>query len=134
MHKIGSIVFIYSKMGFDINIEMILSMCEETGKPFYYGKGFERIYELPILEVPQELQEYLVGRGPIFHAYTDHFNYENRYNVSVKEFLEDYPSWLSVQEEYPSHNYWLEEDHNKFKELLEWCEKQKVSFRVSWSY
>lgn len=121
-------------MGFDINIEMVLSMCAETGKPYSYGKDLERVYDFSTILVPQELKQYLVGRGPVFHAYTQHFNYEDRYNVPVYEFLEHYPSWDSVQEEYADHEYWTEEDHNKFKELLEWCKAQRVSFRVDWSY
>ena len=121
-------------MGFDIAIEMNLSMDVATGKPYYYGKNFEHIYDISSIVVPEHLRIYLVGRGPIFHAYTSEFNYENRYNVSVSEFLEHYPSWDSVHEDYADHDYWTESDHNKFKELLEWCQKQPVSFNVSWSY
>ena len=121
-------------MGFDITIEMDLCMCQQTGKPYYYGKGFEKIYDISSIVVPEDLREYLVGRGPVFHAYTSEFNYEDRYDVSVSEFLEHYPSWEEIKKEYEDHDYWVEDDHNKFKELLEWCEKQRVSFRVSWSY
>lgn len=121
-------------MGFDINIDMILHMDKDTGKPFYYGKGLEHMYDISSFVVPDHLKEYLVGRGPVFHAYTSEFNYENRYDVPVSEFLEHYPSWKEVQEDYKDHDYWTEADHNKFKELLEWCQKQPVSFRVSWSY
>lgn len=121
-------------MGFDINIDMIMHMCEHTGKPYYYGKDLNRVYEIPTLEVPQELKEYFVGRGPVFHAYTSHFNMEDRYSASVYEFLEHYPSWKEVQEDYEDHDYWTEDDHKKFKQLLEWCQTQRPSFRVSWSY
>lgn len=121
-------------MGFDIAIEMIMGMCKETGKPYYHGKNFEHMYDISHIVVPEHLREYLEGRGPIFHAYTSDFNYENRYEVPVYEFLEHYPSWKEVHEEYADHDYWTENDHNKFKELLEWCEKQAVSFRVNWSY
>lgn len=121
-------------MGFDISIDMVLCMCNKTGKPYYYGNNLVKIYDFSSIVVPDHLKEYLVGRGPVFHAYTSEFNYENRYNVPVYEFLEQYPSWSSVQEEYKDHDYWTEEDHNKFKELLEWCKKQSVDFRVSWSY
>ena len=121
-------------MGFDINIEMVLHVCNKTGKPYYYGKNFERIYEIPPITVPEHLREYLEGRGPVFHAYTGHFNAQDIYNVTTYGFLQQYPTWDSVQEEYEDHEYWTEEDHNKFKELLEWCNKQSVVFRVSWSY
>ena len=126
--------YYFLKMGFDINIEMVLSMCKVTGKPYYLGANFEHIYDIGDIVVPEHLKEYLVGRGPVFHAYTSDFNYENRYNVSVYEFLEHYPSWEDVHKEYEDHDYWTEDDHNKFKELLEWCKKQCVDFRVSWSY
>lgn len=124
-------------MGFDINIYMSLNMCPKTGKPFIYGKNFERIYELPEIVVPEKMCEYLEGRGHLFHAYTETFNEENRYDVGVDEFLEEYPDWVSVQEHLSyeeAKDYWSFEDHEGFKRLLEWCAEQKVGFRVSWSY
>lgn len=127
-----------SKMGFDITIEMVLHMCNKTGKPYYYNKFSERIYDLPSIEVPQELRKYLVGRGHLFHAYTKYFNDQDRYNVSVEAFLEHYPSWDEVieHEEFRDDipGFWNEDDHIGFRDLLEWCMEQEVSFRISWSY
>jgi hypothetical protein len=128
-------------MGFDINIMMVLHMCPGTGKPYYYKynkekKVVDKIYEYPNLDVPAKMCDYLEGRGSIFHAYTEKFNYEERYNVSVDEFLEAYPDWKDVlhSDHYDNDDYWCEEDHEGFKRLLEWCCEQEVSFHVTWSY
>ena len=128
-------------MGFDINVMMMLYMCPETGKPYYLKwnketRNYEKLYELPDIIVPEKMCEYLVGRGHHFHAYTEVFNEDGRYDVSVDEFMDYFPSWEEVLEN-PSYNDecgWCEEDHKGFKRLLEWCCKQDVSFRVSWSY
>ncbi len=128
-------------MGFDINITMNMLMCPGSGKPFYYKynketKVVDKIYEYPNLDVPGKMCEYLEGRGHIFHAYTHMFNEKEVYNVSVEEFLEEYPTWEDVLESdhYDKYGYWCEEDHEGFKRLLEWCCEQDVSFRVTWSY
>ena len=128
-------------MGFDINIMMELYMCPASGKPYYYGKNketrkIEKVYELPNILVPGKMCEYLVGRGHIFHAYTAHFNEKEIFNVSVEEFLEEFPSWEEVMENefYSDEGYWLEEDHLGFQRTLEWCSEQEVCFRVCWSY
>lgn len=129
-------------MGFDIFITMTLQMCPETGKPYYYKynkyTGVNKIYEIPSLEVPQQLRKYLVGRGHFFHAYTDHFNDREVYDTSVDVFLEEFPTWEDVtgyeayHEDIPE--FWNEEDHENFKKLLQWCSVQDCSFRVVWSY
>lgn len=129
-------------MGFDINITMELYMCPASGKPYYLKwnkeqKNYEKIYDIPQLIVPAKMCEYLEGRGHIFHAYTEKFNSEERYNVSVDEFLEEYPTWADVVDNdlYRDEGYyWSEEDHEGFKRLLEWCLEQDVPFRVVWSY
>lgn len=129
-------------MGFDINIEMVLHMCNKTGKPYYYNYskeiGLTRMYEIPSIEVPEHLRKYLVGRGTFFHAYTESFNLQDIYQTSADQFLEDYPSWteITTHDSFSEHtlDYWKEDDHIKFKELLKWCVAQGISFQVSWSY
>ena len=118
-------------MGFDINITMCLRMSPITGRPYHYGEG-RKVDGLPDLHVPEHLRPYMQGRGPIFHAYTHIFNEESRFNVDVVEFLEHFPSWKYVQDD--DNDYWSEKDHCLFKELLEWCARQSVEFRVDWSY
>lgn len=125
-------------MGFDIFVELSLMMCDETGKPFYYRydegtKKLNRIYDLPLLEVPQELRKYLVGRGHLFQAYTKYFDDNNMgFNISVEAFLENYPSWDEViehdefRDDIPG--VWNEDDHVGFRTLLEWCLTQTCVF------
>ncbi len=130
-------------MGFDICITLNLMMCPETGKPFAYGSDpvtgqFTKLYDFSNLVVPEHLRPYLSGRGHLFHAYTDHLQHDNPgLEVDLQEFLEFYPSWEDVQthSSYDKEDdYWQEEDHTKFKELLEWCAKSPYNFNVCWSY
>ncbi len=124
-------------MGFDLFIHMNLMMDDGTGKPFYYGKNAEKIYELPVVEIPEELRKYLYGRGHFFHVYTDKFNRKDIFQVSVSAFLERYPSWRKFQdsdyydEEHPD---WTHDDHKNFKKLLKLLEETTPGFSVSWSY
>ena len=128
-------------MGFDINVMMELFMCPATGKPFYYGydkdtKKTKKIYDLPNIVVPEKMCEYLVGRGHHFHAYTRDFDEKDMFSVSVDYFLEEYPTWEQVvnSDDYSEDSHWIEEDHEGFKRLLEWCLEQRIPFRVEWSY
>ena len=130
-------------MGFDINVEVCFMMCDTTGKPYYYKydkttNKMNRVYELPSVEVPEHLRKYLVGRGHLFHAYTEHFNEDGIFEASVEVFLEHYPDWEQVLEHEEFRDdvpeFWNEEDHNGFKALLEWCVKQYYMFKVTWSY
>jgi hypothetical protein len=124
-------------MGFDLYIHMTLMMDETTGKPFYFGKNLEKIYELPAVEIPEELRKYLYGRGHFFHVYTDKFNRKDIFEVSVSTFLERYPTWKRFEEsdyyeDDPS--CWSRDDHKNFKKLLKFLEDQPIGFTVSWSY
>ena len=124
-------------MGFDLYIHMTLLMDETTGKPYYYGKNSEKIYELPTFEIPEELRKYLYGRGHYFHVHTDKFNRKDIFEVNVSTFLEKYPSWRRfVESDYYDEDYmdWTREDHKNFKKLLEFLADQPVGFTVSWSY
>ncbi len=116
---------------------MSLMMDEGTGKPFYFGKDLQKIYELPSIDIPQELKKYLYGRGSHFHVYTDKFNRKNIYHVSLETFLDKYPSWKRFKEsDYydEEHLDWTRDDHKNFKKLLQFLEEQPVQFTVSWSY
>ena len=128
-------------MGFDLTIDLKMSMCPETGKPFYYKyneekKSIEKVYELPDLVVPEEKRPYLIKKGHHFHAYTDYFNEKDIFDVDVDTFLDSFPSWDDVIESsyYKEEDGWTYKDHKQFKKLLKWCAKQEPYFYVSWSY
>ncbi len=124
-------------MGFDLYIHMTLMMDEATGKPYYFNTKCEKIYELPTVEIPEELRKYLYGRGHFFHVYTDKFNRKDIFEVNVSTFLEKYPSWKRFTEsDYYDDEYqdWTRADHKNFKKLLEFLADQPVGFTVSWSY
>lgn len=124
-----------------MNIELILLMCPETGKPYYYGTtpqtgSFDRMYGIPDVKVPVDLKKYLGMRGSFFHHYTQGFEEKGLgYSVEVEQFLDDYPSWddiLDSNDDIP--DYWSKDDHTGFKQLLEWCRSSGLNFNVRWSY
>ncbi len=121
-------------MGFDLFIGLHLHMCDETGKPYYFGKNIEKKYDISEIMVPKQFHKYLQLRGHFLHAYTRHFNQENRFEVDVGEFLEGFPKWKEVKSDSSYDDYWTKEDHLAFKALLKWCEEQACYFNVSWSY
>jgi hypothetical protein len=129
-------------MGFDLNIQLSLTMCPETGKPFYYKLDkntgeIEKIYSIPDIEVPEKYRPYLDLRGSHLHAYTHMYNEENQYDVEVDVFNEDFPSWEDVEstcEDSCADHGWYKEDHKMFHKLIKWCCKQEAPFRVTWSY
>jgi hypothetical protein len=127
-------------MGFDISIGLELSICDRTGRPFVYGPMCERVYDINLADytMPPDLCSYARGRGPIFYAYTEVFNEKDIYSAEVETFLEEFPSWSEVASSNEYEGYedadWNEDDHNKFKALLEWCVNKPCSYRISWSY
>lgn len=120
-------------MGFDLYINLKLMMCPKTGKPYYFDTNFEKVYGLEDFTIPDHLRPYLMGRGRQFHAYIES---HEQSEVDVDTFLECYPSWDDVKDHalYQSHMDWEKEDHEKFKELLEYLQFLRYPFSVSWSY
>ncbi len=126
-------------MGFDLSIIMSLQMCPAAGKPFWYKfnpdtKLLDKCYELPDIQVPSKMCEYLQLRGRFLHAYTDTFNEIFKYEANIHDFLEKFPSWERVKAHEEYDESWIEEDHLGFLRLLEWCSNQCVEFHVTWSF
>lgn len=119
-------------MGFDLSIELVMMMCPIKGKPFYYTNSLEKVYGIPDIEVPEHLAQYLQGRGYHYLAYIEGLADDGPTRPDV--VLDAYPSFEEVQKHHSYEDYWTEGDHELFKELLEWCVDQKVSFQISWSY
>jgi len=125
-----------TKMGFDLTISLDLSINEDTGLPFVYGPNCERLPYVPSeFEVPQKYRKWVRQRGHHFHIYIKKFD-EHGHTVDAEQFLYEYPSWLTVKKELGNkweYEYWTEDDHNGFKEALEWF-TSKNNFVVDWSY
>lgn len=121
-------------MGFDLYIHLKLMMCPIKGKPFYYGKNLEKIYEILDFSVPEDIRSYLVGRGHHFFAYLRFLDYSEQTEVDLEPFLENYPEWREILEDEAYESYWTQEDHNKFAELLEYLHELPYPFSISWSY
>lgn len=121
-------------MGFDLFIEVSFMMCPVTGKPYYFTSDLKKEFDISSVSVPEHLRYYLEQRGKYLHEYTSYFNYNNEYEKSVYDFLEKFPDWKDICNSEYFGDYWTEDDHKKFKELLEFCKKSRASFRVTWSY
>lgn len=128
-------------MGFDFFIQLVLHLCPETGKPFYYAtsqeKGLYKEYVQPELNIPEKHRRFLEQRGSIFHAYTHHFNEENIYTVDVERLLEVFPEWEDMEDSSYYEGWeeeWTQQDHNDFKEALKWFSESSLNFQATWSY
>ncbi len=126
-------------MGFDLNIRAVLSLCSDTGKPYYYmessSRGLSmRIYDLSTLSIPKEHRRFLKQRGSIFHAYTSCVFDEEIITVTITDFLEKYPPWEAVKAYDEENTYWTETDHNEFKKALEWFDQDSIQYTIDWSY
>jgi hypothetical protein len=130
-------------MGFDLCFLVNLHLCNETGKPFYYGTNpetnrMDKLYGIPEVEIPKELRKSLVLRGHFLHVYTDFFNENDLYDVSVSAFQEHFPTWDEFAEsEYYTDDdpdAWTEKDHKNLKKLVSFLCKQPIPYTVSWSY
>ena len=123
-------------MGFDISVILKIGLHPETGVPFVWSN--ETPDRLPFnpadFVVPAEHRHVLRGRGPIFHAYTERFNREDRYEVGAAEFLEDFPTWEEVKNHDRYYDEWTEDDHNKFKAAIEWFAAASYVYNLEWSY
>lgn len=124
-------------MGFDLFIHMTMTVDPVTGQPYSYGRGSEKVYVLPTLEIPEELRKYLYGRGHHFHVYTEKFNRKDIFEVNVRTFLDRFPSWTRFTEsDYYTDDPegWTHQDHKNFKKLLRLLADSSLGFTVSWSY
>ena len=124
-------------MGFDLSIQVRFFICERTGKLYYYSrKGFDRIYGVPDMNIPEKWWDYVKHRGKIYRAYIDYFDSNNNMSPDIIEFEENYPSWQDVKESVDYEDgwadEWIEQDHNEFYEFIKWCSKQDIPFFVSW--
>ena len=126
-------------MGFDLNIRALLSLCSDTGKPYYYMESSSRslatrIYDLSKLSVPKEHRRFLNQRGSIFHAYTSCIFDEETVMATITDFLEKYPPWEAVKAYDEENTYWTEIDHDEFKKALEWFDQDSIQYTIDWSY
>ena len=60
--------------------------------------------------------------------------YPSPYSTSANNFLDKFPEWAEIFEDDDYDDRWVEEDHNLFKEALEWLVEQPIGFIVEWSF
>ena len=119
-------------MGFDLSISCSLSLCHQTGMMFFYKSDFTKEYVIPNIIVPEQFRRFLKQRGHHLGLYTSRVT--DGYSTSVDNFLDKFPDWAEILEDEDYDDRWTEEDHNLFKEALEWLMKQPVGFMVEWSF
>ena len=119
-------------MGFDYRINIHISISTETGLPFIWGPNFEQLPYVPEKHaVPVHLRKYLEGQGRFFKSYMP-----EDYIETVENWIDQFPSWETICEEYDEEQReeyeWTEKEHEEFKELLQWLNKNLYA-NVSWS-
>ena len=119
-------------MGFDLSISCCLSLCHQTGTMFFYKSDFTKEYVIPNIVVPEQFRRFLKQRGHHLGLYTSRVTDE--YSTSANNFLDKFPDWAEILEDDDYDDRWTEEDHNLFKEALEWLVEQPVGFIVEWSF
>ena len=128
--KLKRIPFVYQtiQMGFDMMIELHLSMCPTNGKP-YAWKDSDKVYvDLNDYIIPEEYRKWIQLRGSHLYAYIQWCD-ESTTSCEIAYFLEFFPEWEEVDE----HDWWTEEDHRAFKATLEYL-IQRPGYVISWSY
>lgn len=122
-------------MGFDLYISYRINVCNETGKPFFYTDQYIKNYSIPEILVPEEHRRFLKQRGHHLGLYTSKVTDE--YSTSVENFLDKFPEWSEIIEDADYEEYgdiWKEEDHDLFKNALDWLARQPIEFIVSWNF
>lgn len=118
-------------MGFYIHIYSMVNLCPETGKPFYYGPNFEKIYDIPNIIIPEQYRRFLYERNSIYHAYMSGDSYYD----SVDMVVDTFPTWEQVKNLYPDaeEEYeWTEKDHTLFHNAIEWFASQPIGYIIHW--
>jgi hypothetical protein len=122
-------------MGFDLYISCRINVCNETGKLFFYTDQYIKNYSIPPILVPEEYRRFLKQRGHHLGLYTSKVTDE--YSTSVENFLDKFPEWSEISEDADYEEYediWKEEDHDLFKNALDWLARQEIGFIVSWDF
>lgn len=122
-------------MGFDLYISCRINVCNETGKLFFYTDQYIKNYSIPEILVPEEYRRFLKQRGHHLGLYTSKVTDE--YSTSVENFLDKFPEWSEILEDADYEEYediWKEEDHDLFKNALDWLARQQIGFIVSWDF
>ena len=129
-------------MGFDLSISFSLSIDEKTGMPYvhYMNNGFldKKPYDPEEFKIPEKYHQFIECCGHHFHCYIYKFHGDT-FTARPKDFLHFYPDWNTVktQNQFLDDDYWTEENHNDFKEFLEWMDAKSpyISiFEIQWIY
>ena len=123
-------------MGFDLNIIINTDIDATTGLPFVWSKKLKHncqaldcTYEPSVYQIPEKYRKYIHQRGHHFHYYILYFD-DTTTQCDVEIFLNYYPEWSDNY----SNDDWTIEDHNEFKECLQWLTSQSGIFGIRWSY
>jgi hypothetical protein len=118
-------------MGFDLEISCRLRLCHQTGTMFFYKSDLTKEYVIPNIVVPEQFRRFINQHGYYLRLYTSQ---STDGATSADNFLDKFPEWTEILKDNDYEESWTEEDHNLFKEALEWLVKQPIGFIVSWSF
>ena len=121
-------------MAYQMKLQMITMICPETGRPFYYDENEVKNFDLSSLRIPDGLTKYTKVKGDFLIHYIDRYKYMNRgTSLDIDQVLQVHPLWDDIEEHFEEEASWTKEDHVSLTILFEWCKKQKVQYRISWS-
>ena len=121
-------------MGFDLWISCSLSVCQETGRPYFLRKNGVKDFDLTHLPVvPEEYRRFIQLRGHVLYEYTRSFA-KHETTVDAVMFLDGFPQWDEVEQDEGDSTVWTSLDHNKFFAAVEWFAYSEAAYLVNWSY
>jgi hypothetical protein len=117
-------MIIVQKLHFDI----------DSGCPYVIGKGGSKImYEANKYVIPDTFRRLISRKGDHWSMYIKPYDEGWEYEVSVDDFLLNYPSWHHVFEGLENTFMWTKHDHDIFRATLMWL-SEKGGYYVNWSY
>jgi len=117
---------------FNMKIELHMQMCPISGLPVIHSKIYdEQFINIKDYVIPEKFRKWCSYKGTQFHAYILELDNEHHTSMNVKSFLDNFPEWEDIKENFG--NEWTEEDHNEFKEVVEYL-AERPGYVLSWSY
>jgi hypothetical protein len=113
-----------------IRIQASFPICLATGKLFIPTKYGSNTYHINVddYNVPSAHIRFVSYQNPILTVYTQGLNPA----MSVREFLQTFPSWDIVKPHVITGIHWTESDHNAFESALRWFE-EKCVYTIQWN-
>lgn len=117
---------------FTMTIQLHLEMCPKTGQPFIISSNNKPEYiDINNYIIPELFRKWCKYKGTHFQAYLLELDNEYHTTMNVKGFLENFPEWCDIKDH--NFNNWTEEDHNEFKQVVEYL-AERPGYILCWNH